>query len=145
MAKMEMERALSRLKLGPKKDPCEMLEFVAIECRYSLELYDSRKKSRVLNLGGLLYSRVMMAMGMIYRKSNKNRLARRYKEMHMQWSLSGRKMSASRYASMPYSSSHSPSSVTMSTPDECPPTTGGPFVLFIRGASPTSSPRASRP
>ena len=33
MAEMEMERALSKLKLGPKKDPLDLLdEFASIEC-----------------------------------------------------------------------------------------------------------------
>jgi hypothetical protein len=33
MAKMEMERALAKLKLGPKKDPNELMdEFASIEC-----------------------------------------------------------------------------------------------------------------
>ena len=45
-AKMEMERALAKLKLGPKKDPNELLdEFASIECRYLLELSKSKKKN----------------------------------------------------------------------------------------------------
>ncbi len=33
MAKMEMERALAKLKLGPKKDPNELMdEFASIKC-----------------------------------------------------------------------------------------------------------------
>jgi hypothetical protein len=49
MAKMEMERALAKLKLGPKKDPNELLdEFASIECRYLLELSKSKKKTQVL-------------------------------------------------------------------------------------------------
>ena len=49
MAKMEMEHALAKLKLGPKKDPNELLdEFASIECRYLLELSKSKKKAQVL-------------------------------------------------------------------------------------------------
>jgi hypothetical protein len=37
MAKMELERALAKLKLGPKKEPNDLLnEFASIECQYSL-------------------------------------------------------------------------------------------------------------
>jgi hypothetical protein len=53
MAEMEMERALAKLKLGPKKDPNELLdEFASIKCQYSLELSKSKKKAQVLRLGG---------------------------------------------------------------------------------------------
>jgi hypothetical protein len=53
MAEMEMERALAKLKLGPKKDPNELLdEFSSIKCQYSLELSKSKKKAQVLRLGG---------------------------------------------------------------------------------------------
>jgi hypothetical protein len=39
MAEMEMERALAKMKLGPKKDPSQLLNKLAsIECKYSLEL-----------------------------------------------------------------------------------------------------------
>ena len=49
MAEMEMECALAKLKLGPKKDPNELLdEFASIECRYLLELSKSKKKAQVL-------------------------------------------------------------------------------------------------
>jgi hypothetical protein len=35
MAEMEMERALAKLKLGPKKDPNKLLDqFASIEYRY---------------------------------------------------------------------------------------------------------------
>ena len=72
MAEMEMERALSKLKLGPKKDPLDLLdEFASIECRYSLDLSDARKKSQVLRLGGTAYAGVMTTMNMIYREKGK--------------------------------------------------------------------------
>ncbi len=36
MAKMEMKHALAKLRLGPKKDPYDLLnKFASIECQYS--------------------------------------------------------------------------------------------------------------
>ncbi len=53
MAEMEMERALAKMKLGPKKDPGKLLNKLAsIKCKYSLELSDSQKKAQVLCVGG---------------------------------------------------------------------------------------------
>jgi hypothetical protein len=69
MAKMEMERALARMKLGPKKDPNELLNKLAsIKCRYSYKLSDLKKKAQVLRLGGVLYSSIIMTTTMIYLK-----------------------------------------------------------------------------
>jgi hypothetical protein len=54
MAKMEMESALAKLKLGPKKDLNELMdEFASLECQYLLELTESKKKAQILRLGGL--------------------------------------------------------------------------------------------
>ncbi len=51
MAEMEMEHALAKLKIGPKKDPNDLLnEFTSIECQYSLELSESKKKAQILQL-----------------------------------------------------------------------------------------------
>jgi hypothetical protein len=67
-----MEQALARMKLGPKKDPIELLNKLAsIECRYSLKLSDLKKNAQVLRLGGLLYSSIIAKTTMIYRKKNK--------------------------------------------------------------------------
>jgi hypothetical protein len=56
MAKMEMERALEKLKLGPNKDPNELLdEFASIKCRYLLALSKPKKKAQILRLGGTQY------------------------------------------------------------------------------------------
>ncbi len=66
MAKMEMERALSKTKLGSKKDPNDLLNKLAsIECRYLLELSESKKKAQVLRLGGAQYSSIIAATSMI--------------------------------------------------------------------------------
>ncbi len=49
MAKMEMERALAKLKLGPKQDPNDLLnEFASIKCQYSLKFSESKKKAQIL-------------------------------------------------------------------------------------------------
>jgi hypothetical protein len=48
MAKMEMEKALSKLTLGKKKDPNDLLDKMsAIECRYKIDLTESKKKVQV--------------------------------------------------------------------------------------------------
>ncbi len=56
MAEMEMERAraLSKLKLGPKKDPLDLLDkFASIECRYSLDLRTRERNLRYCAWGEL--------------------------------------------------------------------------------------------
>ncbi len=53
MAEMKMGRALAKMKLGPKKDPSDLLNKLAsIKCKYSLELSNSKKKAQVLRLRG---------------------------------------------------------------------------------------------
>ncbi len=48
MAEMEMEKALSKLTLGKKKDPNNLLdEMSAIECRYKIDLTELKKKVQV--------------------------------------------------------------------------------------------------
>jgi hypothetical protein len=48
MAEMEMEKALSKLTLGKKKDPNDLLdEMSAIECRYKIDMTESKKKVQV--------------------------------------------------------------------------------------------------
>jgi hypothetical protein len=93
MAKMEMEHALAKLKLGPKKDPNELLdEFASIKCRYLLELSKSKKKALVLRLGGTQYFSIIATTSMIHCKKDtmltKEKLL---EEMHLQWCLAGGK------------------------------------------------------
>jgi hypothetical protein len=48
MTKMEMEKALSKLTLGKKKDPNNLLDKMsAIECRYKIDLTESKKKAQM--------------------------------------------------------------------------------------------------
>jgi hypothetical protein len=48
MVEMEMEKALSKLTLGKKKDPNNLLdEMSAVECRNKIDLTDSKKKAQV--------------------------------------------------------------------------------------------------
>ncbi len=48
MSKMKMEKALSKLTLGKKKDPNDLLdEMSVIECRYKIDLTESKKKAQV--------------------------------------------------------------------------------------------------
>jgi hypothetical protein len=64
---MEMERALSKMKLGSKKDPNKLLnELALIECRYLLELSESKKKAEVLRLRGVQHSSKIATTSMIY-------------------------------------------------------------------------------
>ena len=91
MAEMEMELALNKLKLGPSKDPNDLLnELAAIECRYSLELTDSKKKAQVMRLGGKVYASVIATTTMIHRSQGKVLTCEALlEEMHTQWRLGG--------------------------------------------------------
>jgi hypothetical protein len=72
MAEMEMEQALAKMKLGPKKDPSKLLNKLAsIECNYSYELSNSKKKAQALRFRGQLYSSIIATTNMIYRKKSK--------------------------------------------------------------------------
>jgi hypothetical protein len=94
IAKMEMEQALLKMKLGSKKDPNKLLNKLAsIECRYLLELSESKKKAQVLNLGGVQYSSILATISMIY-CNNKAMLTTEQllEEMHILWCLAGGKL-----------------------------------------------------
>ena len=66
MAEMEMEMALAKMKLGPKKDPNSLNDAMAsIKCRYLIEMTNSKKKAPVLRLGGVMYSSVIARTQMI--------------------------------------------------------------------------------
>jgi hypothetical protein len=87
MAEMEMEIALAKMKLGPKKDPNSLNEAIAsIECRYLIEMTNSKKKAPVLRLGGVMYSSVIAMTQMIWQEKGKELLvATLLNEMHIQW------------------------------------------------------------
>jgi hypothetical protein len=94
MARMEMEQALSKLKLGSKKDLNKLLNKLAsIECGYLLELSKSKKKAQVLHLGGAQYSSIITTTSVIY-CNNKAMLTleQLLEEMHIQWCLVGGKL-----------------------------------------------------
>ncbi len=94
MAKMEMERALAKLKLGPKKDPNKLMDdFASIECQYSLELSKSKKNAQVLRLGGSQYSSITVTTSMIHHKKGATLTTEKLlDEMHLQWHLAGGKL-----------------------------------------------------
>ena len=72
MVEMEMEMALAKMKLGPKKDPNSLNDAMAfIECRYSIEMTNSKKKAQVLRLGGVMNSSVIATTQMIWREKGK--------------------------------------------------------------------------
>jgi hypothetical protein len=93
MAEMEIEQVLAKMKLGPKKDPNNLLNKLAsIKCKYSLELSDLKKKAQVLHLGGSLYSSIIATTNMVYcEKEKKLTWVALIKEMYIQWRLSGGK------------------------------------------------------
>jgi hypothetical protein len=93
MAEMEMELALAKLKLGPKKDPNELMdEFASIECQYSLELTESKKQAQIWRLGGTQYASIIATTSMIHREKKATLTTERLlEEMHMQWCLAGGK------------------------------------------------------
>ncbi len=80
MAKMEMERAVAKLKLGPKKDPNDLLN-------------KSKKKAQILRLRVTQYSSTIATKSMIHCK-NKKKLTtdKLLDEMHIQWRISGGKL-----------------------------------------------------
>ncbi len=86
MANMEMECALAKLKLWPKKDPNDLLnEYASIECQYSLELSESKKKAPILQLGGNQYSSIIATTSVIYCKNTKTLTTEKLlDEMHLQ-------------------------------------------------------------
>jgi hypothetical protein len=93
MAEMEMEMALAKIKLGPKKDPNSLNDAMAsIECRYSIEMTNSKKKAQVLRLGGVMNSSVIATTQMIWREKGKELpVATLLNEMHIQWHMVGGK------------------------------------------------------
>jgi hypothetical protein len=90
---MEMEMALAKMKLGPKKDPNSLNDAMAsIECRYSIEITNSKKKAQVLRLGRVMYSSVIATTQMIWReKGKKLPVATLLNKMHIQWCIAGGK------------------------------------------------------
>ncbi len=90
---MEMELALAKTKLGPKKDPNSLNDTMAsIECQYSIEMTNDKKKAQVLRLGGVTYSLVIATTQMIWQEKGKELpVATLLNEMHIQWHLAGGK------------------------------------------------------
>ncbi len=73
MAKMEMAKALSKLTLGKKKDPNNLLDAMsAIECRYKIDLTESKKKAQVFQIRGAQYSSIISTTQMIYKSKEWN-------------------------------------------------------------------------
>ncbi len=85
---------MSKLKLGPKKYPNDLLnKFASIECRYSLELSESKKKAQILRWGGTQYSSIIATTSMIYCKNTKTLTTEKLlDEMHLQCCLAGGKL-----------------------------------------------------
>jgi hypothetical protein len=93
IAEMEMEMALAKMKLCPKKDPNSLNETMAsIECRYLIEMTNSKKKAQVLRLGGVMYSLVIATTQMIWLEKGKELpVATLLNKMHIQWRVAGGK------------------------------------------------------
>jgi hypothetical protein len=68
MTEMEMEKALSKLSLGKKKDPNDINDDLStIECRYKIDLTKSKKKVQIFRIGGAQYASIISTTQMIYR------------------------------------------------------------------------------
>ncbi len=68
IAGMEMEKALSKLSLGKKKDPNDINdELSTIECRYKIDLAESKKKAQIFRIGRAQYASIISTTQMIYR------------------------------------------------------------------------------
>jgi hypothetical protein len=93
MAEMEIEMALAKMKLGPKKDQNSLNDAMAsIKCRYLIEMTNSKKKAQVLRLGGVMYSSVIATTQMIWREKGKELpVATLLNKIHIQWRVAGRK------------------------------------------------------
>ena len=80
-----MELALQKMKLGTKKDPNSLNDAMAsIECRYSIELTNSKKKAQVMRLGGATYASIIATTQMIWREKGKElQVASLLNEMHI--------------------------------------------------------------
>jgi hypothetical protein len=86
MVTMEMEKALSKLSLGKKKDPNDIInELSAIKCRYKIDLTKSKKKAQIFRIGGAQYASIISTTQMIYRlKGVELTCEKLFKEMHNQ-------------------------------------------------------------
>jgi hypothetical protein len=72
MAKMEMEKALSKLTLTRKKDPNEFLDKLsAIKCRYNVDMSESKKTVQEFGVGRTHYAIVISTTQMIWRENGK--------------------------------------------------------------------------
>jgi hypothetical protein len=93
MAEMEMKMALAKMKLGPKKDPNSLNDAMAsIECRYTIEMTNSKKKAQVPRLRGFMYSLVIATTQMIWREKGKELpVATLLNKMHIQCRVAGGK------------------------------------------------------
>jgi hypothetical protein len=89
MAEMEMENALNKLTLSKKKDPNDINdELSAIECRYKIDLTESKKKAQVLRIRGAQYASVIATTTMIYKSKGTNLTCENLlEEMHNQQSM----------------------------------------------------------
>ncbi len=93
MAKMEMERALSKLSLGKKKDLNDIKdELSAIKCRYKIDLTKSKKKAQIFRIGGAQNASIISTTQMIYRSKGVELTCEKLlKEMLNQWQIAGNK------------------------------------------------------
>jgi hypothetical protein len=91
MAKMEMEKALSRLSLDKKKDPNDINdELSTIQCRYKIDLTKSKKKAQIFRIGGAQDASIISTTRMIYRlKDVELTCEKLLQETHNQWRIAG--------------------------------------------------------
>ena len=90
--KLELELALSKLKLTNKKNPRKLLEEIALcEVKYGVPVSDGKKVAELIRLGGKIYGTVIMVTQMC-KKSEKVTCTVKHivDEMWKQWRI-GRK------------------------------------------------------
>ncbi len=88
-----MEKALSKLNLGKKKDPNGIKdELSTIKCRYKIDLTESKKKAQIFRIDGAQYASIISTTQMTYRlKGVELTCEKLLEEMHIQWRISGNK------------------------------------------------------
>ncbi len=89
-----MDKAMSKLKLGLKKDPTDLLDkLAAIKCRYNFDMHESKKKAQV-NRQCAQYSSAISTTQMIWREKGKELLCKQFVQGNMcnQWCIKGNKV-----------------------------------------------------
>jgi hypothetical protein len=93
IAKMEMEKALSKLTSTKKKVPDNLLDKLsAIKCRYNIDMSKSKNKMQVFRVSRTHYVSVISTSQMIWRdKGRELTYDKLLTVMHIQWRIALRR------------------------------------------------------